>query len=87
MQTYLVEHYRPGGTAEALQQAAALIRATAFALEREGSSIRYLRSTIVPADEAFLSLFEADSESAVRAAYARAGVAFDRISTALPADN
>jgi len=84
MQTYLVEHYRPGMNAEALQESAALIRAAAAALEREGSPVHYLRSTIVPTDEAFLSVFEAASESAVREAYARAGVPFERISLALP---
>lgn len=30
-------------------------------MEREGSSVRLLRSTIVSQDEAFLSLFEATS--------------------------
>jgi uncharacterized protein DUF4242 len=83
MQTYLVEHYQPGLTAAELQEAAALVRTAAAALERDGSAVRYLRSTIVPGDEAMLSVFEAGSEAAVQEAYARAGVPFERISLAL----
>lgn len=83
MQTYLVEHYRPGLDPDGLRQAAALVRAAAAALEREGSSLRYLRSTIVPTDEAFLTIFEAASEGAVRDAYARADLPFERISIAI----
>ncbi len=84
--TYLVEHYRPGLTAAALQQAAALVRASAATLEDEGRSVRYVRSTIVPHDEAFLALFEAASESLVREAYLRSGIAFERITRALAPD-
>lgn len=83
MQTYLVEHYRPGLTADDLRQAAALVRAAAAELQLAGAAVRYLRSTIVPTDEAFLSVFEAASEENVRATYARAGVPFERISLAL----
>jgi hypothetical protein len=84
MQTYLVEHYQPGLSAADLQEAAALVRIAAAALQREGSAVRYLRSTIVPGDEAVLSVFEAVSEIAVQEAYALAGVPFERISLALP---
>jgi hypothetical protein len=45
--------------------------------ERGGRQVRFLRSTIVPADEAFLCLVEAASEEAVRDAYARAGIPFE----------
>ena len=86
MQTFLVEHYRPGLTAGDLQRAARVIRAAALALEREGSSLHYVRSTIVPGDEAFMSVFEAESEDAVRQAYARARIPFERISIALQED-
>jgi muconolactone delta-isomerase len=87
METYLVEHYRPGSGPAELQGAAERVRAAASALAIEGGKLRYLRSTIVPGDEAFLSIFEADSESAIRDAYARAGVAFERISRALAAES
>jgi Protein of unknown function (DUF4242) len=86
MQTFLVEHYRPGLSAEDLRHAAGVIRAAARALEGEGSTVHYVASTIVPADEAFMSVFEAESEEDVRAAYARAGAEFERISAAVAAD-
>jgi hypothetical protein len=83
LETFLVEHYRPGLTTDALQHAAQLIRAAASALEHEGRPLHHLRTTIVPSDEAFLSIFEAGSEAVVREAYTRAGVAFERISRAV----
>lgn len=83
---YLVEHYRPGQSSERLAAAAADVRAAAAALAAEGRPIAYLRSTIVPGDEAYLSFFEAGSEDDVRAVYARAGVPFERISAALAAE-
>jgi hypothetical protein len=87
VQTYLVEHYRPGLKIDGLREAAALVRAAAMALGREGSSLRYVHSTIVPTDEAFLTMFEAASEGAVREAYARASLPFDRISIAIPEES
>ena len=85
MQTYLVEHYRPGHGVEQLRDAAELVQAAALALQTEGRAVQHLRTTIVPGDEAFLSVFEADSESAVRDTYTRAGVLFERISPAVSA--
>jgi hypothetical protein len=82
VQTYLVEHYHPGYDADALKRAAARVRAAAEAVD--GARVRHLRSTIVPTDEAFLSVFEAASDGAVREAYLRAGLSFERISLALP---
>jgi Protein of unknown function (DUF4242) len=83
-QTYLVEHYRPGLTTDGLQQWAARVRETAGGMEREGKSVRYLRSTIVPADESLLCVLEAASEELVRELYARACIPFDRLSIAIP---
>jgi hypothetical protein len=84
--TYLVEHYRPGEAAEALLRAAEALRASAAELEAEGTPLRYRGSTVVPADDGFISTFEAASEAAVREAYVRAGCGFDRISPALSVD-
>ena len=80
---YLVEHYRPGADSVRMQAAAAALGAAAMALGAEGVAIRYVRSLIVPADEAFLSIFAADSEASVREAHARAGVPLERISAAI----
>lgn len=55
-------------------------------VEQLGRGVRYVRSTIVPGDEALMSLFEAASEALVREAYARAGlpIASRRRSKTLP---
>jgi len=84
--TYLVEHYRPGLHVEALRRLAARVRASADEMDREGKHVRYLRSTIVPSDEAFLCLLQAGSEDLVREAYVRAGIQFERISAAIALD-
>jgi len=81
--TYLVEHCRPGLTAEELAHSAALVRETAAALQLEGKPLRFVSSTLIPADESFLCLLEAASERLVRDTYARAGIACERISTAI----
>lgn len=81
--TYLVEGYRPGIPVEALAHAAQRLRAAVEGMGREGKPVRYLRSTIVPDDESCLFLLEATSEGVIREAYARAGVGFERISTAI----
>jgi uncharacterized protein DUF4242 len=80
---YLVEHYSPGITVDGLASRAVRIRDTAVVMGSEGRTVRYLRSTIVPADEALLCVFEADSEELVREVYARAGVPFERLSAAI----
>ena len=80
---YLVEHYSPGLTVDGLGCRAARVRETAVAMGSEGRAVRYLRSTIVPADEALLCVLEAGSEELVREVYTRAGVPFERLSIAI----
>jgi hypothetical protein len=82
-ETFLVEHYRPGLTAEELGAWAAKVRDTTGAMEREGKPVRYLSSTVVPTDESLLCTFEAASEQLVRDAYARAGIPFERITAVI----
>lgn len=79
-QSYLVEHYRPGSTVAALRQWAHRVRAATVEMEREGKAVRYVRSTIIPADESFLCVLEADSEELVRETYLRAEIPFERLS-------
>jgi hypothetical protein len=86
-QTYLVENYHPGLGAEELQRIVSRIRDVVSEMTRDGNAIRHVRSTIVPADESFLCVIDAASEQLVRDAYARAGVAFERISPALSDDS
>jgi hypothetical protein len=83
-QTYLVEHYLPGLGADELRDWAANVRQAIGELELAGTPVWYVRSTIVPADESLLCILEASSDAAVREAYARAGIPFERISLALP---
>jgi hypothetical protein len=83
-ETFLVEHYRPGLTADELGALAAQIRDTTGEMEREGEPVRYLRATIVPSDESLLCVLEATSEQLVREAYTRAGIPFERITAVIP---
>jgi len=83
-QTYLVEHYRPGLGVDGFKQWAVRVREATVAMEREGNPVRYVRSTIVPADEALLCILEAATEELVREAYVRAGIPFERLSTVIP---
>ena len=85
-QTYLVEHYRPGLTVDGLKVWAARVREATDELERDGKAVRYLRSIIVPADESLLCVLEAAGEELVREAYARVGLAFERLSIVLSED-
>jgi hypothetical protein len=85
--TYLVEDYRPGVPVAALGQAAERLRESADEMRREGKPLRYVRSTIVPPDECCLFLLAAASEDLVRETCARAGVHFDRISTAISVED
>ncbi len=81
--TFLVEHYRAGLETKQLERWVARIRDQLLELERQGSPARFLCSVIVPADEAFLVLVQAESEQLVREAYLRAEASFDRISVAI----
>ena len=83
-ETFLVEHYRPGLSAEELGTWVARVRATTNEMEREGKAVRYLRAAIVPSDESLLCVLEAASEQLVREAYARAELPFERITAVIP---
>jgi hypothetical protein len=80
---YLVEHYRPGLQVGGLRCLAALVRAAVEEFERKGRPVRFVRTTIVPADESVLCIVEAESEELLSEAYGRAGISFDRISVVL----
>jgi hypothetical protein len=82
-ETYLVEHYRGGAVAEELERLAARIAVAVGQMELAGEAFHYLGSTLVPMDGYFLSTIEAASADLVREAHARAGLPFDRISSAI----
>jgi hypothetical protein len=81
--TYLVEHYWPGITTETFRETAERVRTTAEAMARGGTAIRYLHSTMIPADESAFCVLDAGSMELVEQLYARAGIRFDRIVDAL----
>lgn len=78
MPTFLVESYLPR-SANALDEAPESARRAAELANEEGVAVRYLRTTVLPADETCFHLFEAASLAVVEAVAARAGLACDRI--------
>jgi hypothetical protein len=85
--TYLVEHYQRGLDRKGLDSLAARVRAAAEDLRRRGAHMHDMRSTMLPGDETLLCLFHAESKRLVRAVYARAGLAFDRITEAITVED
>jgi hypothetical protein len=79
MQSFLVETYIPRARADAARAAGRLARTLARELSREGASIRYVRTTFLPADETCFHVFVADSEEAVAEVCRRAGLGSPRI--------
>lgn len=79
MTTYLLEHYFPGLSSDELALTAARGASVTAEVAATGIAIRYLGSTLVPADEASLCCFEAESAAGVAAANERAGTPFARI--------
>jgi hypothetical protein len=72
-QTYLVENYHPGLSAEELRQIVSRIRDAVAEMTRDGNAIRCMRSAIVRLDESFLCVIEAASEELAREACAKHG--------------
>jgi len=81
--TFLVEHYRPGTTTADFVAIADRVRATTEEMTRGGASIRVLHSTLVPEDETYFFILAAPDAAVVRETYARAGIGFERIVSAL----
>jgi len=69
MPEYLVELYSVNAEADP----------AALARLGDGTTVRYLRSILIPGDETCLHLVEADSVEQVAAAFEQAGLAADRI--------
>lgn len=79
MARYMVERNLPGLTSEQLRGAAKAARETTEAMTREGTAVRYLRSTFVPRESKVFCLFEGATVDAVREANERAKLPFERI--------
>src|SRR5918999_1583025 len=82
MPSYLVETYAPKLRVDEARAAGRRARAAAEQLSREGSRVRYVRTTFLPDDETCFHVFDAASEEAVGEAWRRAGIAGGRESPA-----
>lgn len=82
MPRYMVERHLPGIMQDQLLAAAGRAKQATARMTEEGTPVRYLRSTFVPADEKCYCLFEGGSKDAVEAAQARADIPFERIEEA-----
>ena len=83
MPSYLVEIYVPGTQAQDARAAGRPARAAARQLSREGVSVRYVRTTLVPGDETCFHVFEASSQDAVAEVCRLAGLEMPRIVAAV----
>jgi hypothetical protein len=79
MPSYLVDGYLPRSRSGELAELSARLRAAAEELTAEGTAVRHVRSSFLPADELFLHLIEAESAEAAGEASRRAGIAPERI--------
>ena len=81
---FLAEFYlsRDG---EDLREVAGRARAAADQASREGPAVRLLYAVHARPDESCFAVYDAESEQAVVAAGARAGIAFDRVVEAVTA--
>jgi hypothetical protein len=81
--SYLVESYVPRSDGEDVREAARRARGAAEHVAREGTPIRYVRTTFLPDDETCFHLFEAPSAETVQEVVQRAGLGGSRIVTAI----
>jgi hypothetical protein len=79
MPRYMVERHLPGFTSEQLPAAAGAAKSSTAQMTDEGTPVRYLRSTFIPAEEKCFCLFEGPSADAVQKANERAGLPYERI--------
>ena len=75
--TFLVEVYL--ARSRCVDGAASRVREAAEELTREGTSVRYVRTTFVPDDETCFHVFEAGDREAILELTRRAGLADGRI--------
>ena len=83
MAVYMVERDLPGITMDQLAAAQQAAIATSAEATREGTPVRYIRSTYVPQEARCMCLFEAADAAAVAGVNVRAGIPFTRVVEAL----
>jgi hypothetical protein len=79
VQSYLVESYVPRVRADDTRGVARRARDAAEQVSREGTPVRYVRTTLLTDDETCFHLFEAASEAVVDEVSRRAGLTWARI--------
>ena len=85
MPSFLVEAYLPRSQPDEAQAAGRRTRAAANALSREGTPVRYVRTTFLPDDETCFHLVEAVSTEVVEELSRRAELGHTRIVPAIEA--
>jgi hypothetical protein len=83
--SYLVEVFVPRSRAQDARATGRRAQAAAEELAREGTAIRYVRTTFLPDDETCFHLFEATTRAAVEEASLRAALGRVRIVPAIEA--
>ena len=83
MPRYLAEWYIPRSQSRKAHAAARDVRTAAEELTREGTPVRYVRTTLLPDDETCFHIFEATTQEAVGETCRRAGIATGRIVAAI----
>jgi hypothetical protein len=80
MPTFVVERYVPQSTASELRSEGERVTQAATGLSgSERSTVAYLSSIYMPADEVSFCLFSSDSADSIAACFEKAQIAFDRI--------
>jgi hypothetical protein len=79
MAHFLAETYVPRSRTDDSSRAARCARAAAEQLSREGTSVWYVRTTLLPEDETCFHVFEALSAVAVGEVGRRAGLNWARV--------
>lgn len=77
--TFLVEGYWPGSGAETFSDATRRLGESVATLRRDGFHVQPVAATLVPSEDAAYWIVDGPSAEIVALAYARAGVAVDRI--------
>jgi Protein of unknown function (DUF4242) len=85
MPTYLVEAYMPRSHAQEARAAGRRARTAAEEVSREGTPVRYVRTTFLPDDETCFHLFEAASAEGVEEVSRRAALGRARVVPAIEA--
>lgn len=80
---FMVERSLPGISSTQLAGAQQAAIQTSEQFSQQGTPVRYLRSTFVPAEDRCLCLFEAPSQETVRQVNEAAGLPFTRIVEAM----